>query len=317
MGRAPKQQTGTTPLDVFLHYYAVIFLSLGLALLLFCAGDWGERTLTGKLVGMSSTTATGVIKLIEEIGFALIIAALLIFATETKSKMELTRLFSDSIKRIEAGFDVGIGRIVDTSKLANVPSHLGVSDVPLIERMGKEIYDFYVDGLQPYQDGFALNDTDWAVQSASILYRCLVDMKAGEVRVTHTGAVDIWCDETVAPLALQGQRELIAKGWTITRIFVGLEMVPIDADSKYRRAIDVMRRHGVKTGYVYQPNPSAVLDMTWLPSADSVMIWEPRPTGSVARVVVTTPRKRDENLDHIWKVLLDATADKARGLSIA
>ncbi len=289
-----------------LSYKALLLAGSGLALLLVCT-IYSVKTFLGDWLDF-----------FREIGFALIIAALLIWATEAATRRELTRLFDESIDRIEKGLEQGVQMILATSKLAALPSHIGASDVPMIQRMGGEVYDFYIDGLKPFANGFMLNDTDWALQSASILYRCLGHMLDGieEVRVTHTGTIDIWCNENVASVALQGQQALIEKGTTITRIFVGPEPVPLSETSKYNQAINIMRRHGIKAGYVYEPNPSSVLDMTWIPAVDAVMVWEPRPMGGVAKVVVTSPAKREENLDDLWRVLLNATLQDGRGVPV-
>jgi hypothetical protein len=205
-------------------------------------------------------------KIGEELGFASIIAALLIFMTESSSKQELNRLFSrhlatndltiskgiadieDSlnkgIRNIETTLDNGIVRIVAMSSLTDFPSQIDIqAKAVLVRQIAHSIHATYIDGMHIHRDGFTLDDTDWAVESASRFFRALGSLKLRDlsVLVTHTGSVDVWTnEEEVTPALLDQEMLNRSLNVKINRIFVGSEELPLKENSKYIGVMKMM-----------------------------------------------------------------------------
>jgi hypothetical protein len=53
------------------------------------------------------------------------------------------------------------------------------------------------------------------------------------------------------------------------------------------------------------------------PALDVVMVWEPRPGGAVAKIVITSAGQRTENLQGIWDALLRDASDPEKGFTMA
>jgi hypothetical protein len=278
-------QLSTTIVDIrderqgfvlLLHNWALWFLALGVVLLFFSTFE------------ALKLKFPAVFELDREIAFALIIAALLIFTTESSSKQELNRLFkqhmmttggqiSDGVGDMQTALSHGLSQIVSMSRLSTFPLHLdSVAKSEIIKIAGLHIYKAYIEGLQAYKDGFVLDDTNWALQSAGRFYACLQQLECHdiEVRITHTGSVDVWCSEDEAKPALLLQQSLRKKHVNIKRIFVGSESLPLREDSKYCVAMDIMKKYQIDTGYVHRMEPSKTIDMTWIPGLDLIMVWD-------------------------------------------
>lgn len=263
-------------------------------------------------------------ELAKEIGFALLIAGLIILTAETKSRTEFKKLFEEQIHRFNSEmngrlleFDQQIQRFNDemnrrllefygSVSVTRVPEEIQRSDNNEIKLIGSRVYERYLRGLRAIPGGLQIDDRNWILESNRIFYECLndSDCKDGEVRITHTGAIDTWQKSKVARRrTLEQQQRLTRKNMTITRIFIGEKSLEESPD--YREVMEFMtNEYGITCRYVQHDNPSSITDMTWVPQLKLLSVWKPGAGAEVESVEITPDHVPGLDLNVEWSSLL-------------
>ena len=251
-----------------------------------------------------------------EVAFAFLIAALLIFTTERRSRDELYAIFDAHLGNIRRTVRVGIEEIGKIQGLCSFLAKVNSdSDNPLslssviIRELSDEIYRKYVDGLLATKTGFKIDDISWSLETNELLYKALLQAKVmnQEIRVTHTDNLDIWLDEYEPEETLKCQKRLSEENNVkIIKIFVGPEA--LDRSSKYQAAIEKMRKYNIEAKYVRHSTPSDIIDMTWLPNAQLVMTWRSRAENNISEIEMielSSDEELQRKLESDWAFLLD------------
>jgi hypothetical protein len=244
----------------------------------------------------------------NEIGFALLIAAILLLTTEKRSRLEFNKLMEGHIDTLNKTISKDLSQIYGTMSLANFPD--GVERAAItseIKRMSMEIYNEYINGLRTISKGFHLDDINWALESNKIFYETLYQSNClnSEVRITHTGSIDTWLNFEKARTTLEQQHKLINdKQMRIIRIFIGShEFADSDSDAqKYMKVMEFMKTYSIDCFYVKRNNPTDVIDMTWVPQLHLLSVWKPGVGGGVGSIEVTADDVRSD-LQTVWDSL--------------
>jgi hypothetical protein len=252
----------------------------------------------------------------KEIGFALLIAAILVFTTEKRSKLEFNRLFDRHINKFsrEMNFQTNrfnmemsrrLSEFYGTVSITKVHDEINKSENQGVQLIGSQIYERYLSGLRAIQGGFHLEETDWTLESNRVFYQCLneIDCRDGEVRITHTGTIDTWLKFRAARRTLEQQQNLARKNMKITRIFIGQKSLEESPD--YRKVMEFMTNdYGIKCKYVQHDNPSSIIDMTWVPQLKLLSVWKPGVGTEVESVEITPDHIPGLDINAEWSSLL-------------
>lgn len=218
-------------------------------------------------------------RILEEAKTALLIGALLAVTLETSSKREQFRSFRKYLLQSEMSAARSIKSLSGGLNLLHFSESLENSRVPdIVKDVGRTVFSQYVNGLD-FKDGVKIISKNWALESNRVFYDLLLRSGIGDldVRVTHVGPPDFWSGAE-AEQALQKQRELVTRKTgtsSITRIFIGtLSKEEVERDSKYRAAMEQMNNYNIQTGYVQKPDPRLIIDMTWIPKLEVLMLWQ-------------------------------------------
>ena len=257
------------------------------------------------LSGSSNEQVKTIDELAKEIGFALLIAAVLVFTTERRSKVEFNRLFERHIDRFNGEMSRRLLEFYGTVNVTKITEELHRSENQHIKRIGSRIYETYLNGLRAIPGGVHLDEVNWILESNRIFYECLneSDCKNGEIRITHTGSIETWLNFGEATKTLEQQHRLIKdKNMAIIRIFLGRE--PLEHSPKYQKVMRFMSdEYGIQCMYLQRENPSATIDMTWVPQLQLLSVWRPGIGLGVESVEVTSDQlHRDLNSE--WLPLL-------------
>jgi hypothetical protein len=263
-------------------------------------------------------------ELAKEIGFALLIAGLIIITAETKSRTEFKKLFEEQIHRFNSEmngrlleFDQQIQRFNDemnrrllefygTVSVTRVPEEIQRSDNREIKLIGSRVYERYLRGLRAIPGGLQIDDRNWILESNRIFYECLNESncKDGEVRITHTGAIDTWQKSKAARRrTLEQQQRLTQKNMKIIRIFIGEK--PLAESPDYREVMEFMsNEYGITCKYVQHDSPSSITDMTWVPQLNLLSVWKPGVGAEVESVDIIPDHLPGLDLNVEWSSLL-------------
>ena len=140
------------------------------------------------------------------------------------------------------------------------------------------------------------------------------NLRNEEIRVTHTDNLDIWLDEYEPEEALKCQKRLVDENNVrIVKIFVGPQS--LEKSSKYQVAIKKMRKYDIEARYVQHSTPSDIIDMTWLPKTNLVMIWRSRSENNISEIELielSSDEELQRKLEGDWAFLLDRCEEKAQ-----
>jgi hypothetical protein len=268
------------------------------------------------LSGSTNENIKTIDELAKEIGFALLIAAVLVFTTERRSKVEFNRLFDGHIARFDGEMSSHIVRFngemnrrllefYGTVNVTKVTEELHRSENQEIKRIGSRIYEAYLNGLRAIPGGFHVDEVNWTLESNRIFYECLneSDCKNSEIRITHTGPIETWLNFGEARRTLEQQRKLINdKNMKIIRIFLGRES--LEHSPQYQEVMGLMSdEYGIQCMYLQRENPSATIDMTWVPQLQLLSVWKPG-IGLGVESVEVTPDQLHRDLNSEWLALL-------------
>jgi hypothetical protein len=315
MGSAPM---GRPPVNIIRNIYrqylenaALILLIVGLSVIVIdiTLSRIDEATrIEGSTISSTWSVVLSVVQFSREVAFAFLIAALLIFTTEKRSKDELLSIFDDNIEDIKNTINTGLSDIGNIVRISGFLGNLNSSQANSIVRIvGENIYRRFIIGLDATHHGFTLQDADWAMSSNELFYQALIDhnIRDQEVRVTHTGDLDTWLDDYEPSETLRIQKDLILNNnIKMTRIFIGTMDL---SENKAKKYIDVMRKmedNKIITGYVRHSTPSDIMDMTWLPDLNIFMTWKPRASGKIALIEFSSDNTVRSQLERDWNFVI-------------
>ena len=163
-------------------------------------------------------------ELAKEIGFALLIAAVLVFTTEKRSKVEFNKLFDQHINQFNREMNRRLSEFYGTISITKISEEIHRSEHREIKLIDSRIYEGYLTGLRAIPGGFHLDEVNWTLESNRIFDECLneSDCKNSEVRITHTASIDTWLNFGEARKTLEQQQKLARdKNMKILRVFIG------------------------------------------------------------------------------------------------
>jgi hypothetical protein len=107
--------------------------------------------------------------LLTELGYALLIAAIIILTTERHSRIEFNRLVQEQLSTVDKTIAEGLSRVFRSIDLMHLLDKLNRSPQAEIRLISRKIYSKYVDGLEAIEGGFQVDDLNWGPEAGPSL----------------------------------------------------------------------------------------------------------------------------------------------------